>query len=99
MTEKLVIWAFPTTIVFGVGAVKTVADHVKRIGAKRALIVCDAGIVMVGIADRVRGLLEESGIAAAVFSGVDPNPVEQNIVDGVAAYKAHEAGCIVSAGG
>jgi 4-hydroxybutyrate dehydrogenase len=99
MTEKLVIWAFPTTVVFGVGAVKTVADHVKSIGAKRALVVCDAGVLKVGIAERVRGLLEEGGIAAAVFSAVDPNPVEQNIVDGVAAYRAHEAGCIVSVGG
>ncbi len=97
--SSLVTWAFPTTVVFGAGAVKTVADHVKRIGAKRALLVCDAGVVKVGIADRVRSLLEEGGVAAAVFDGVDPNPVEKNVLDGVAAYRAHSAGCIVSVGG
>jgi alcohol dehydrogenase class IV len=102
MSEGLpstVTWAFPTTIVFGNGAVRTVADHVKRIGAKRALVVCDAGVVKVGIAERVRQLLEEGGVAAAVFDRVDPNPVEKNVFDGVAAYKAHDAGAVVSLGG
>ncbi len=102
MSEPLpatVTWAFPTTIVFGSGAVRTVAEHVKRTGAKRALVVCDAGVVKVGIAERVRKLLEEGGVAAAVFDGVDPNPVEKNVFDGVAAYKAHDAGAIVALGG
>jgi alcohol dehydrogenase class IV len=97
--SDLVTWAFPTTIVFGVGAVRTVADHVRRVVAKRALVVCDAGVVKVGIAERVRSLLEEGGVAAAIFSDVDPNPVEKNVVDGVAAFRAHGAGAIVSVGG
>jgi 4-hydroxybutyrate dehydrogenase len=94
-----VTWSFPTTIVFGAGAVQTLADQVKRIGANRALLVCDPGVVRVGIADRVRALLEAGGVAVAVFDGVDPNPVEKNIFDGVAAYRAHKAACVVSVGG
>jgi alcohol dehydrogenase class IV len=94
-----VTWSFPTTIVFGAGCVSTVADQVKRIGASRALVVCDAGVVRVGIAERVRGLLEAGGVAAAVYDRVDPNPVEKNIFDGVDAYRAHGAGCVVSVGG
>lgn len=99
MAESLVTWSFPTTVVFGVGAVSTVAAQVKRIGASRALVVCDAGVVKVGIAERVRGLLWAGGIEATVFDKVDPNPVEGNIVDGVLAYRAHGAGCIVAVGG
>jgi 4-hydroxybutyrate dehydrogenase len=99
MSGSFVTWSFPTTIVFGAGAVRTVAEHVKRIGAARALVVCDAGVARVGIAERVRALLEEGGVAAAVFAGVDPNPVEQNVVDGVAAYQAHHAKAIVAVGG
>jgi alcohol dehydrogenase class IV len=95
----LVTWAFPTTVVFGLGAVRTVADQVKRTGAQRALVVCDAGVAKVGIADQVRTLLEEGGVATAVFDRVDPNPVERNIVEGVAAYRAHESGCVVCVGG
>jgi 4-hydroxybutyrate dehydrogenase len=94
-----VTWAFPTTIVFGIGAIGTLADHVKRIGSPRALLVCDAGVVRVGIAERVRALLEAGGVAVALFDRVDPNPVEKNVFDGVAAYRAHGAGCVVAVGG
>jgi len=99
MANSLVTWSFPTTIVFGVGAVSTVAEQVRRIGARRALVVCDPGVVKVGIAERVRALLEGNGVAAAVFDHVDPNPVEPNVLDGVAAFRAHEAGCVVAVGG
>jgi alcohol dehydrogenase class IV len=76
-----------------------VAAQVKRLGATRALVVCDAGIVRVGIAERVRSLLAAGGVEAVVFDKVDPNPVEANVSDGVAAYRAHGARCIVSVGG
>jgi alcohol dehydrogenase class IV len=99
MGETLVSWSFPTTIVFGVGAVAKVGDHAKRLGARRALVVCDAGVVKVGIAERVRALLDASGVAAAVFDKVDPNPVEENVFAGVAAYRAHGAECVVAVGG
>ncbi len=99
MSASLVSWSFPTTIVFGAGAVRVVGDHVKRVGGKRALLVCDAGVAKVGIAERVRGLLEEAGVPTAVFADVDPNPVEKNVFDGVAAYNAHGASIIVAVGG
>src|SRR5260370_41279347 len=99
MTPPLVTWAFPTAVVFGAGAVSTVATHIKRIGAKRALVVCDPGVVKAGIAERVRSLLEAGAVAAVVFDTVDPNPVETNIADGVAAYRAHDAAWLVAGGG
>ncbi len=99
MTDALATWAFPTTIVFGAGAVGTVANHVRRLGAQRALVVCDAGVVKVGIAERVRRILEDGGVACAVFDSVDPNPVEKNVLDGVSAYRSHGATCVVAVGG
>src|SRR5258708_20759773 len=97
MTEAAT-WAFPTTIVFGAGVVSTVADHVRRIGARRALVVCDPGVAKVGIADRVRTLLQNGGVGAAGFDGGDANPVEKNVFDGAAARPAVGAGCVLSAG-
>ena len=78
---------------------QTLADQVKGIGASRALLVCDPGVVRVGIAERIRAILDAGGIAVAVFDGVDPNPVEKNIFEGVAAYRAHKATCVVAVGG
>ena len=96
---SLVTWSFPTTIVFGAGALSALPDHVKKIGAKRALIVCDAGVVKAGIAEKVRKTLESAGIPSSVFDRVDPNPVEQNVFDGVSAFKSHNADVIISVGG
>jgi 4-hydroxybutyrate dehydrogenase len=95
----LVTWSFPTTIVFGNGALSALPAHVARLSAKRALVVCDAGVVKAGIVAQVVETLTKAGVATAVFDGVDPNPVEKNIVDGVAAYRAHDADVIVSVGG
>jgi 4-hydroxybutyrate dehydrogenase len=94
-----VTWSFPTKIVFGKGAVSNVADAVKALGAKRALVVCDPGVVKVGIAATVRDTLEKGGIPVAVYDGVDPNPIEKNVLDGVLAFKAHGADVVVSVGG
>jgi alcohol dehydrogenase class IV len=72
---------------------------VQRIGAKRALVVCDPGVVKAGIAEKVRKVLEDAGVPAAVFDRVDPNPVLKNVVEGVAAFRSHGADVIVSVGG
>src|SRR4051794_36938541 len=94
-------WSFPTTIVFGVGAVATVADHAKRVAGNkaRALLVCDAGVVKAGLADKVKAALEKGGVQAQVFDKVDPNPIETNVFDGVNAYRAFGANVIVGVGG
>ncbi len=94
-----VTWSFPTQIVFGNGALSTLAKHVEKLGAKRALVVVDAGVVNAGIAGKVKAVLEKGGIAVSVFDKVDPNPVEKNIFDGVAAFKAHQADVVVAVGG
>ena len=96
---QTVTWSFPTTIVFGSGALATLPDHVKRLGKSRVLVVGDAGVAKAGILERVRRALEEAKIAAALFDKVDPNPVEKNVSDGVEAYRSFGADMIVSVGG
>ena len=92
-------WGFPTTIVFGAGAIGSLSEHVKRAKGTRALVVCDPGVVKAGIAERVKKELDAKGIPSAIFDKVDPNPVEKNIVDGVEAYRAHRADIVVCVGG
>jgi 4-hydroxybutyrate dehydrogenase len=96
---SIVTWSFPTTVVFGTGALSALPDHVARAGAERVLVVCDHGVVKAGIVDRVERALAAKGIATARFAEVDPNPVEKNILDGVEAYRAHDARAVVSVGG
>jgi alcohol dehydrogenase class IV len=93
------IWSFPTRIVFGNGTIATLGDEVLRLGKKRALVVCDPGVEKVKLHEPVEAALTKAGIAFTRFSGVDPNPVEKNIVDGVAAFRESGADVIVAVGG
>ena len=67
-------FAFPTTIHFGAGARKLVADHLKHNGLERPLIVTDKGLGMLPILhDFARGL---HGLYVRVYAGVYGNPVK-----------------------
>jgi alcohol dehydrogenase class IV len=96
---QLSIWSYPTRVVFGVGAVAETGNEVKRLGASRALIVTDRGVVKAGLVAPVEQALASAGIAMAVFDGVEPNPVEKNVHDGVDAYREAKADIIVAIGG
>ena len=95
----MAIWSFPTRIVFGAGTVSTLGDEVKRLGKMRALLVCDPGVERAKLCEPVEKALAGAGIAYTRFSGVDPNPVEKNVTDGVAAFRAAKADVIVAVGG
>jgi alcohol dehydrogenase class IV len=90
-------FAFPTTIHFGPGARKLVAEHLRQQGLKRPLIVTDKGLGTLAILHDFAESLD--GLDVKVFAGVFGNPVKQQVDDGAAAYKAHRADCVVGFGG
>ena len=95
----LVTWSFPTTIVFGPGALGALATQILRAGGTRVLVVTDPGVARAGIVAKVLAELDRASIPSAVFDAVDPNPVEKNVVDGVHAYREAGANLIVTVGG
>ncbi len=92
---NLATFSFPTTIVFGAGSVNQLPDELKKRNVRRPLLVTDAGLQRAPVFKRVHELVPQ----AVVFTNVDPNPIEQNVLDGVAAYK--QSGCdgIIALGG
>lgn len=95
----IVTWSFPTRIVFGVGAVKQTGAEAKRVGATRALIVTDGGVVAAGLLAPIEASLRDSGVEVTVFRDVSPNPVEKNVHDGVRAFREAKADLVVAVGG
>ena len=93
------IWSFPTRILYGASAAGKIGHEAKRLGAKRALIVTDKGVVKVGLVAPIEAALHAAGIATAVFDDVLGNPVEKNVHDGVAAFRAHQADLVIAVGG
>jgi alcohol dehydrogenase class IV len=67
-----------TPIKFGPGATDEVTYDLKRMGVRNALIVTDKGLMQVGIPERVRNLLRESGISADIFDDVHVEPTDQS---------------------
>ena len=89
----------PTRNVFGEGAVQEAGDLVKSLGAKRCLIVTDRYLGEIGMADRVREILEKAGIEACIFAGAEPNPTDRNVEAGARFYQENECNSIISLGG
>ena len=90
-------FSFPTAIKFGAGARKLVAKHLLAQGLKRPLIVTDRALGALPVLAEFQTHL--AGLNVAVFSGVFGNPTCSQVMDGAAAYKAHNADCVIGFGG
>ena len=90
-------FAFPTTIHFGAGARKLVADHLRTQGMRRPLVVTDRGLAALPVFSAF--LNELPGLDTAVFSGIWGNPVRSQVNAGKDAVIAHRADAVVGIGG
>jgi alcohol dehydrogenase class IV len=90
-------FSFPTPIKFGAGARKLVAAHLLEMGFKRPLIVTDRALGALPV--MAEFITHLAGLDVAVFAGVFGNPTCSQVMDGGAAYKAHNADCIIGFGG
>ena len=72
-------WHPRTRLVFGPGTLSRVGSVAAEIGARRALLVTDRGIVAAGHAARATKSLEKAGIAVAVYDGVSENPTNGDV--------------------
>ncbi len=90
-------FAFPTTIHFGPGARRMVAEHLKQQGIRRPLIVTDRGLAALPILREFGDMLRD--FAVQVYPGVFGNPTKKQVDDGAAAFKAHKADCVIGFGG
>lgn len=83
----------------GNGAVAEVANELNARGYKKAFICTDADLVKFGIAQKVIDVLNNAKIEYSVYSDIQANPTIKNVQDGVEAFKASNADCIIALGG
>lgn len=83
----------------GAGAVKAVPEEIVARGFKKAFVATDPDLVKFGISAKVTSLLEEANIPYELYSDIKANPTIENVKNGVAAFKACGADCIVAIGG
>jgi alcohol dehydrogenase len=99
MTVPTVNWSYPTAVRFGAGRIKELAEACKAAGIARPLLVTDAGLAKLPVTGRAVDLLKTSGVPVAVFSDVQPNPVESNLSAGVGAFRSGNHDGVIAFGG
>jgi alcohol dehydrogenase len=89
----------PTVNLLGSGTVNEVGGRVKTLSGSKVLIVTDAGLVKLGVADKVKKIIEDAGLEAVIFGGAEPNPTDKNVDAGFEVLKNENCDSIVSLGG
>lgn len=89
----------PVVSLFGANVLSELADRVKSLGGKKPLLVTDKGMTQLGYSKQVTDLLDQAGIAYAVFDETIPNPTDKNVEQGVAAYQKGQCDMLISLGG
>jgi len=92
-------WNYPTRILFGAGNIKKLAQACETLGIRRPLLVTDPGLAALPMIANAVAICREAGLHCIVFSDVRSNPVEQNVIDGVRAYREGGHDGVIAFGG
>ncbi|MBL8967534.1 MAG: iron-containing alcohol dehydrogenase, partial [Spirochaetaceae bacterium] len=86
-------------ILFGEGAARKVGSYSLRFGASKVLLVTDPGVREAGICGIVEEALKDAGLPWVMFDGVQPNPRETSVREGLLLYSDKGCDLIVAVGG
>ncbi len=90
---------FPTSIRFGPGASKELADYLKSHALSRPLLVTDGTVSQLSFFKSIQQDLEQKGLSVAVFFDLHKNPIKSDVLKGGEAYHETDRDCIVGIGG
>lgn len=83
----------------GAGAISEIVTEVRGRGFTKAFVCSDPDLIRFGVTAKVTDLLDKNGVPYEVFSEIKPNPSIKNVQDGVEAFRASGADCIIAVGG
>ena len=88
-----------TRIVFGADRLDSLGQLAAELGARRALVVSDPGIIAAGHTPRGVQSLEAAGLQAFVFEGVHENPTTGDVENGLVFAQTVQPDLVVGLGG
>ena len=86
-------------IKFGLGATDEIGFDASRLGLRKVLIFTDRNLAAAGLPERVRGLLEEQGVKADVYDGVEVEPTDRSMEEAAEYARTKEFDGLVAVGG
>ena len=97
--DKLCTFLSPKKVLLGVGAAKQTGKEAKALGAKKALIVTDKGVVNAGLLEDIKKSLEAENIQISIFDKVEPEPAARLADEGAQQAWDDDCNFIVGIGG
>jgi alcohol dehydrogenase class IV len=83
----------------GPDASRELCHSVAQTGARKVLVVTDADLVRLGIVGRITSALADSGVEAAVYDGVQPDPTYDQVDAGHALLQREGCDAVLAVGG
>ncbi|HWR42976.1 iron-containing alcohol dehydrogenase [Sporomusa sp.] len=99
MTKKSYGYFMPPVTIMGVGCLEDIADYIKPMGFKKALIVSDKVLVQIQLTKKLTDVLDKINVEYVIFDGAQPNPTVGNVNDGLKLLKENNCDFVVSFGG
>lgn len=81
------------------GALAQIGELMREAGFKNAFLVCDGGIVKLGIAKAIMDVIAAEGLACVLYDKVLPDPPSEIIDEGAELCKAAGCDCVIAVGG
>ena len=91
--------ALNPTSYHGAGAIQEIVNEARSHGFQKAFVCSDPDLVKFGVTAKVTNLLDQNGMAYALYSDIKPNPTIENVLHGVEALKYAQADYIIAIGG
>ena len=91
--------ALNPTSYHGAGAIQEIVNEARSHGFQKAFVCSDPDLVKFGVTAKVTNLLDQNGMAYALYSDIKPNPTIENVLHGVEALKSAQADYIIAIGG
>jgi len=91
-------WGMPETLE-GPGSVKQLPSLIKEKGFNKVLIVTDKGITNLGLMNGMLEALESAGVEYYIYDGVQPNPTDIDVLEGVRHFRDQHCEAFIAFGG
>ncbi len=92
-------WNYPTAIRVGAGRITELPEACHALGMRAPLLVTDPGLAALSMLDKALLQCRDDGLQTELFSAIKGNPTGQNVMDGVAAFKAGGHDGVIAFGG
>lgn len=94
----LIPWGMPETLE-GAGSVKKLPDLIKKKGYNKVLVVTDKVLMDLGLPKGMLEAMDAAGIEYVVYEGVQPNPTDRNVNEGLKLFRENGCQAMVAFGG